>query len=152
MSGYAWACQIILIQNSGLFLLLLNVYQHAKNQHDLRIASEDPVKSLAGNNTEIKSSFSNSPYCFMLEFSGLDLMTCDSYFSILVEVFTIHILAEDTYFTNHVEWTEHKTMVLKPANKYQIIRQQLFATSIISLSSKSFVNIFYWAENNKLKR
>ena len=96
MSGYAWACQIILIQNSGLFLLL-NVYQRAKNQHDLQIASEDPVKSLAGNNTEIKSSFSNSPYCFMLEFSGLDLMTRDSYFTILVEVFTIHILAEDIF-------------------------------------------------------
>ena len=88
----------------------------------------------------------------MLEFSGFDLMTRDSYFTVLVEVFTIHILAEDTYFTNHVEWTEHKTMVLKPTNKYQIIRQQRFATSTISLSSKSFVNIFYWAENNKLKR
>ena len=37
-------------------------------------------------------------------------------------VFTNHILAESTYFKNHIEWTEHKITVLKPANKYQIIR------------------------------
>ena len=50
-----------------------------------------------------------------------DLTTCNSYFAILVEVFTNHILAENTYFMNHAEWTEHKIMVLKLANKYQII-------------------------------
>ena len=49
-------------------------------------------------------------------------MTCDSYFTILVEVFTNHTLAENTYFTNHTERTEHTIVVLKPANKYQIIR------------------------------
>ena len=29
--------------------------------------------------------------------TGFDLMTCDSYFTILVEVFTDHILVENTY-------------------------------------------------------
>ena len=37
------------------------------------------------------------------EAPGLDLMTCDSYFTILVEVFTNHILAKHTYFTNRIE-------------------------------------------------
>ena len=46
----------------------------------------------------------------------------DSYFTILVEVFTNHILAENTYLTNRIEWPERKIMVLKPASKYQIIR------------------------------
>ena len=49
-------------------------------------------------------------------------MTCDSNFTIFAEVFTNHTLAENTYFTNHVQWTEHKIM-LKPACKYQIIQQ-----------------------------
>ena len=56
-------------------------------------------------------------------FSWFNLKTHDSYFTILAEVFTNHILAEKTYITNHLAWTEHKTMVLKPANKYKIIRQ-----------------------------
>ena len=34
-------------------------------------------------------------------------------------------LAENTYFTNHIEWTEHKIMGFKPANRYQIIWQSL---------------------------
>ena len=50
-------------------------------------------------------------------------MTRDSYFWILVEVFTNYILAENTYFMNHIERTERKIIVLKPANKYQIIQQ-----------------------------
>ena len=33
--------------------------------------------------------------------SGFDLTARDSYFTILVEVFTNHILAENTYFTNN---------------------------------------------------
>ena len=49
-------------------------------------------------------------------------MTSDSYFTILVEVFTNYILAKNTYFTNRIAWTEHKIMVLKPATKYQIIQ------------------------------
>ena len=32
-------------------------------------------------------------------------MTHDSYFMILVEVFMNYMLAENTYFTNLVEWT-----------------------------------------------
>ena len=35
----------------------------------------------------------------------------------LVEIFTNHILAENIHFTNFIECTEHKIMVLKPANK-----------------------------------
>ena len=43
-------------------------------------------------------------------------------FVILVEVFMNHILAENTYLTNHIEQAECKIMS-KPANKYQIIQQ-----------------------------
>ena len=50
-------------------------------------------------------------------------MSRDLCFTILVEVFTNHILAENTYFTNYKEWTEHKIIVLKPVNNYQIIQQ-----------------------------
>ena len=53
-----------------------------------------------------------------LLFPGFDLMTWDLYFMILVEVFTNCILAENTYFMSHVEWTEHKITASKPANKY----------------------------------
>ena len=85
---------------------------------------------------------------------GFDAKTRDSYFTILVEVFTNHIAAENTYFTNHIEWTEHATMVLKPANKYQIIwKSYNFRTGITDdfFMSKSFLNItFYGTENPKL--
>ena len=40
---------------------------------------------------------------FFIHISGFDLTTRDSYFTILVEVFTNHILVENTYFTNHIE-------------------------------------------------
>ena len=50
-------------------------------------------------------------------------MTRDLYFTILVELFTNHILAENTHFKNHIETVEHKIMVLKPANKHQAIQQ-----------------------------
>ena len=87
--------------------------------------------------------------------TGFDLMTCDSDFTILVEVFTSHILVENTYFMNHIELTEHKIMVLKHSNKYQI-STKLFgnATTLkniyisdfqhhsISLLSRSLSNIF----------
>ena len=50
-------------------------------------------------------------------------------------------------FHESFEWTEHKIMILKPANKYQIIRQQWFTLLSIFLSNKSFGNIiFYRAE------
>ena len=51
----------------------------------------------------------------LLQIWGFDLMTRYSYFTILVEVIT---KAKTAYFTNHIEWTEHKLTVLKPANKY----------------------------------
>ena len=35
--------------------------------------------------------------------AGFDLRTRDLYFTILVEVFTNHVLAENTYFANHIE-------------------------------------------------
>ena len=54
--------------------------------------------------------------------SGFDLTTRDSYFTILVEVFTNYTSDENKYFTNNIEWTEHKIMGFKPANRYQIIR------------------------------
>ena len=78
----------------------------------------------------------------------------DSYFTILVEVFTNHILAESTYFTSRIERTEHSIMVLKLSNKYQIIWQCHSLKNIFvedhSLSI-SFVNIFYQVENDKFK-
>ena len=47
------------------------------------------------------------------------LTTRDLYFTILFEVFT-NISAENTYFTNHIEWAEHKNMGFKPANRYKL--------------------------------
>ena len=89
-----------------------------------------------------------------------DLTAHDSYFTILVEIFTNRILAENTYFANHIEWTEHKITILKPANKYQLtwechsFKRSLidFPTSSFSLSSKSFVNIIFYRSKNKVKR
>ena len=52
-----------------------------------------------------------------LDDSEFNLTTHESYFMILVEDFTNYILAENTYFTNHTEWTENKIVVLKPTNK-----------------------------------
>ena len=34
--------------------------------------------------------------------AGFNLTTRDSYFTILAEVFTNHISAENTFFTNHI--------------------------------------------------
>ena len=42
-------------------------------------------------------------YCQSDLLSGFDLTTRDSYFTILVEVFTNHVSAENTYFTNYTE-------------------------------------------------
>ena len=92
-------------------------------------------------------------------FTGFDIMTHDSYFTILV--FMNHILAVNI-FHKYIEWTEYKIIVFKPASMYQIIQHchkfqkhsyQQFSASSISLSSKSFINItFYRARNNKLER
>ena len=78
----------------------------------------------------------------------------NSWFVFLDSSWSFHA-SENTYFTNHVEWREHKVMTSKLANKYQIIWQcnsfkstlidyfhRLFPASSISFSSKSFVNIF----------
>ena len=62
---------------------------------------------------------------------GFDLTIHDSYFTILVERFTNYILAENTYFTNLMQWTEHKIMVLKPSDKYRI--KILFRVIVSSL-------------------
>ena len=64
----------------------------------------------------------HSCHCIVAS-SGFDLTIRDSHFTILVEIFRNHILAENTYFTKNIEWTEHEIMVLKPANNYQIIWQ-----------------------------
>ena len=61
--------------------------------------------------------------CWVYYVPGFNLMTHDLHFMILVEVFKNHILAENTYFMNHIERTEHKIIVLKHANKYQIVWQ-----------------------------
>ena len=53
-----------------------------------------------------------------------NLMMCDLYFMILIKVFTNQILTGKTYFMNHIVWTKQKIMVLKPANKSQIIWQR----------------------------
>ena len=89
--------------------------------------------------------------------AGLNLTTRDIYFMILVQVFMNHILVENTYFTNHIEWTKHKIMF-----KYQIfgiaiiLKTFLLAISSIIhffLLSKNFVkNIFHRAEDNISKR
>ena len=55
--------------------------------------------------------------------SGIDLTTHDSYFTILATVFTKHTLAVKMYFAINIQWKEYKIMVLKPANKSQIIWQ-----------------------------
>ena len=55
--------------------------------------------------------------------SWFDLTTRDSHFTILVDVFTNHVLVENTHFTNHLGLTEHKNIVLKFENTYKIIRQ-----------------------------
>ena len=58
---------------------------------------------LVDNNKVINEDTKIAKSSNKLFISGFDLMTHDSYFTILVEVFTNHILAEKTYFTNHTE-------------------------------------------------
>ena len=56
-------------------------------------------------------------------------------------------------FHESFEWTEHKIMILKPANKYQIIRQQWFTLlSIFFIKQKFWKHYFLQSRNNKLKR
>ena len=58
---------------------------------------------------------------FLDDNAGFDFTTRDSYFNILVEVFTNHILAKKTCFTDHLELADYKIIVLKPGNKYRFI-------------------------------
>ena len=67
--------------------------------------------------------------------TGFDLTTRDSYFTILVEVFTDHILAEKIYFKNHIEWTEHKIMVVN-----RQVSAKLFDNEIISKTFLSTIS------------
>ena len=89
------------------------------------------------------------------KFPGFNLTAGDLNLTILVEVFTNHISAENTYFTNYLEWTEHKIMGFKPANRYRIIRQSLlFMISIIIhffVNQKLCKHYVYGAEHNKLQ-
>ena len=72
---------------------------------------------------------------------GFNLRTRNSYFLILIEVFTNHVLIENIYFTNCIEWTEYKIMVLKSENKYQIIWQcHNFKTFLMTIST--IINFF----------
>ena len=72
---------------------------------------------------------------------GFDLMTRDSYFMILVEVFMNHILAENTYFMNHIESTEHKIMFLKPTSKYKLFSNIVILKTFLSTIS-SIIHFF----------
>ena len=67
--------------------------------------------------------------------TGFDLTTRDSYITILVEVFTNHILAEKIYFKNHIEWTEHKIMVVN-----RQVSAKLFDNEIISKTFLSTIS------------
>ena len=89
-------------------------------------------------------------FSWILLCAGFNLTTRDSYFTIQVEVFTNHVLVENSYFTNH------KNMVLKPAiSKYFTMSYFLkhsyhwFPASSISLLSKSFMNIISYGLVNK---
>ena len=84
--------------------------------------------------------------------------TLDLYFMIQVKVFTNHILAKNIYLTNHREWTDHKNISLKPANKYQIIWQHHISSNILIADfdnhlflcwAKVLWTIFYRPINNK---
>ena len=109
-----WGSSLLLLLSSQKFLVLI-------------------LSTLEGWKAELTLE---PPSCFKHRTSGLgiqhlnqdglkgpefNLTTHDSYFTILVEVFTNHILAENTYFANRIEWTKHSIMVLRLSNKYQII-------------------------------
>ena len=96
--------------------------------------------------------------------TGFDLTTHDLYFTIFVEIFTNLISIENSYFTNRTWRTEQKIMVLKLANKNQIIWQcHNFKNNLIKYFqyhpllywAKVFVTIifyFYITESNKWQR
>ena len=76
---------------------------------------QNPIQVMAADQMPDHSIDSNT---------GCDLKTHDSYIMILVEVFTNHILEENTFQESYMGWAKYKIiMVLKPANMYQIIWQ-----------------------------
>ena len=80
------------------------------------------------------------------KFPGFNLTAGDLNLTILVEVFTNHISAENTYFTNYLEWTEHKIMGFKPANRYRC-KHYVYGAEHNKLQSKTLTIqtfIYYW--------
>ena len=75
----------------------------------------------------------------------------------LVNVFTNHILGENTFQESYMGWAKYKIMVLKPTNMYQIICMKIF-WSMISNIIHFFIkqtfceHLFYGTKNNKLQR
>ena len=65
---------------------------------------------------------------------------------ILVKGFMNHILAENTYFTNHAEWLEHWIMAFinKPENNYQIILKNHIR--IVFITNYQYHPFHYWAK------
>ena len=81
------------------------------------------------------------------------LKTRGSYFTISIKVFN-HVLAENTYFTNPIEWTEHTNVVFKSVNKDQIIQQcniyssesitfKFYSFSIVALMNVDFSELYH---------
>ena len=81
--------------------------------------------------------------------AGFDLTIRDPYFSILIDVFTNHIVGENLYFSNHMKWTEQKIMGFKPANKYRIIQRFLFLKNIL-IDDFQHHPFLYWANFLKI--
>ena len=69
---------------------------------------------------------------------GFSSTICGSYFLILVGLFRKHILAENTFFTNHTEWLKHWILVFITSYFQNHFYQWLRASSIFLLS-KCFV-------------
>ena len=67
-------------------------------------------------------------------------MTRYSYFTILVERFTNHISAQNTSSMN-MEWIEHKIMILKRSNKYQLFGN-VITLKIFLLTTASVIHLF----------
>ena len=77
------------------------IFLHFKPfHHSINFKSYDVMMSV---------SIQGRVYCLievLYHKSGFDLTTRDSYITILIKIFTNHILAKSAYFTNRIEWTE----------------------------------------------
>ena len=47
---------------------------------------------------------------------------------------------------NHIVWTEHKIMILKPANKYQIIQYYHSLEETLLLTISGTISSLYWVK------